>query len=322
MSNPLNTNPGVVVFRAGALLLFAALLARLALRGPHRFAAKATAFSSPQGFTTVGIVSPAAPQAEGTRIISDVGNQSTLFSPKNTSRHDPHMALQAYIAAYNRSPPEGFEAWVDFAEARHCALDPEAYSGLERDLALHRERPPTHESVRAAFQKLDNVVLLSLHKGEVSGTFGKGLAGADIFSTWPVDYYAYKIKEFASLVPDFEILLNILDEPRVWWPEPLPSRLQRQLDRGTITPVQAFREHGCHATESLSRWHVLHAYAIAPRQDRPIIHQLAPVLSFSSIPRCFADIMVPHQHAEIHHGKCAPSCPQNAIPWDEKVRLN
>lgn len=177
---------------------------------------------------------------------------------------------------------------------------------------MHRRNRPTPATVRAGFEKLDSVSLISVRNGYVTEVKSRG----------PIefgDYYAGKIGTFAAYLPDMDIIANSLDEPRVWWPEPLPQALQTQLDKGTINTTHAFKQHGCQRTAALSRWHDLHSFVVAPHPNRSIVHELVPIMSFSSIPGCFADIRVPNRYSMVHHGQCAPDGTANAIPWEEKL---
>lgn len=222
------------------------------------------------------------------------------------------VAIEDYIEMYGREPPRGFEKWVEFAASRLCRFDKEAYAMLEDSLAPFRQKRPKTSMVRAAFEKLDNAALISVRNGAVVQCDTKGPVNNS-------EFYFNKINEFAPHLPDLDLITNSLDEPRVWWPEALPAELEEQINNGSLTVNEAFGVHGCQATYELQKWRDLHAFVASPRKDRVVVHEQAPVASFSGIPGCFADFRLPNHMSVPHHGDCAPSEYENSIPWGEKV---
>jgi hypothetical protein len=224
------------------------------------------------------------------------------------------VAFNDYVKMYGRQPPRGFDKWVEYAASRLCRFDQGAYAMMEDSLAPFRKNRPKSSLVRAAFEKLDNAALISVRNGVVSGFDAKGPVNNS-------EFYYNKIMEFAPHVPDLDLITNSLDEPRVWWPEPLAAELEEQISKGLLTVNEAFGEHGCRATYELQKWRDLHAFVVSPRKDRVVIHEQAPVASFSGIPGCFADFRLPNHMSVPHHGECSPSEYGNSIPWGEKVSL-
>lgn len=228
---------------------------------------------------------------------------------------ESRAAVKDYVKMYRRQPPRGFDEWVQYATSRLCRKDREAYAMMEDELAPFRDLRPRSSMVRAAFKELDSVALISVRNGSV---VERNVSG-------PIDYsefYFKKISEFAEHVEDLDLIINSLDEPRVWWPEPLTAELEDQIKDSSITVHEALGQHGCQATDKLKTWHDLHAFLIYP--ETSTLHELAPVVSFSKIAGCFADLLLPSHFSAstedlLHHGNCAPLAQSNLIPWDEKV---
>ena len=242
------------------------------------------------------------------------GNTSTSTAKTIGSQH--YAAFKEYVEMYGRQTPRGYDKWVDYATSRQCRLDKEAYAMMEDALAPFRENGPKTSMIRSVFKKLDSVGFISIRNGSVI------VNGPINYS----DFYFKKVSEFAVHVPDLDLIINLLDEPRVWWPEHLPPELEKQIQNGSLEVSEAFAQHGCQATDELKKWREVHAFVAFPQRGRAILHELAPVVSFSGIPGCFADFRMPSHYSIIaeglsHHGLCAPSAQENLIPWDEKVSV-
>lgn len=225
------------------------------------------------------------------------------------------QALRTYRLVYRREPPWGYDAWVQYAVNRRCRVDSEVYRGIDESLAPFRQNPPSRATLRKAYDELDDVGFITIRNGSVTQYIIKGRYG-----NFDRGDAKNRSTEFAAFLPDMDILVNMNDNPRVWWPEPLPELLQARLDSGELDFKSAFKEHGCRATDFLSRWHALYSFAIQPFSHSPLVHYQVPMVSFATIKGCFADVSLPRGvYSYLHHGQCAPKVEQNDITWQDKI---
>ncbi|TPX49976.1 hypothetical protein SeMB42_g00552 [Synchytrium endobioticum] len=185
-------------------------------------------------------------------------------------------AVSKYRLKYDREPPQHFDNFVSFALNHKCLVD--EYDQIHRDLAPFRKMNATvfKRRVRALLNN-DAVSTYSVKNGvvEISQT-------TYLNSAWdPL------IAKLAPDLPDVDVTVNALDEPRV-----LLNNVRN------IMNTEDFND--------------IHGLLIAP-DSVSYTYDLYPVLSQTKIHPCFSDIIVP----PIFYASVSPSVIDN-VPWEQK----
>ncbi len=132
-------------------------------------------------------------------MIFDAQNKFAEFLRKETKTVED--AAQAYRKRRGRHPPPGFHEWFEFAQARGAVIVEEFFDQIHHDLEPFWGVEPAlmrHES--QSFEMTINV------------RNGTATSGSDWFWT---EIWLKMIKNVEHLLPDMDIALNAMDEPRI-----------------------------------------------------------------------------------------------------------
>ena len=114
-------------------------------------------------------------------------------------------AAQTYRRRRGRHPPPWFDRWVDFAEAHDCLVIENMFDRIYADLNPFWAIPP--EQLRANALSIPNFI--RIHDGKASRSTAKQPF---------MDSYFNLIQQIAGLLPNIDIPINHMDEPRVLVP--------------------------------------------------------------------------------------------------------
>lgn len=125
-----------------------------------------------------------------------------LISRQSTTYDE---AVAEYTRRYQRDPPPGFEDWFDFAQGKNSVIID------DYDMILESLEP--WQNIKPAVM---NDIFLSASEGPDLWYFGvtKGVVITDA-ENWMGVYMRELLKDVSQYLPDFRLLGNPLDEPRV-----------------------------------------------------------------------------------------------------------
>ncbi|KAK6540589.1 F-actin-capping protein subunit beta [Orbilia ellipsospora] len=114
----------------------------------------------------------------------------------------PEEAIKAYKTRYSRNPPLGFEDWVRFALSHNSSII-DNYDIIEERIAPFRSISPSDlkQRMKSWIEHADKAY------GTISIRDGKFTQGGEWFRT--------TLDSIVDKLPDMDILLNHLDEPRI-----------------------------------------------------------------------------------------------------------
>ncbi|KAF3917978.1 hypothetical protein ABW21_db0201143 [Orbilia brochopaga] len=152
-------------------------------------------------------------------------SQSTSFS----------QVVSKYRLKYGRHPPPKFDEWYRFAKKRKC-VNLDDFDQIMDDLRPFYGIPPAElrAMVRAMDKPESRVSILRVRKHKVIDTLR-----AD---AWRAGIFAKMLDVFAEHLPDLDIAMNYLDEPRVVVPwEELQTKLEIEQKNRT-QPAETVNE--------------------------------------------------------------------------------
>jgi hypothetical protein len=243
------------------------------------------------------------------------GHASNLLARQATTMES---AISEYQRRYRRDPPPGYEKWYEFAKSHHSLIIDD-FDSIERSLAPFRKMTPG-QLVRAMDEANDR---MDPHIRRCS--FKNGSYTGDC------DYMGRNIDELLEPVrdgiPDVELLINLLDEPRLLLPSREPDEAQLTGEKQVSFFSKSFspswdtitapcKEWGSHTIPPPKRsaldtyglpfvqdvdsekdiclhndYEHLHGFLIAPASLRPTTEHV-PLLS-NAAPYPFSDILMP-----------------------------
>ncbi|ODQ55518.1 hypothetical protein SAICODRAFT_29075 [Saitoella complicata NRRL Y-17804] len=129
---------------------------------------------------------------------------TTYLSSQST---DLPSAVAAYRKRYNRPPPPGFDAWFAFAQSKNSQIIDD-YDQISRDLSPFWALPPSliRERARQAIQSRHWIGAVQVKDGKLVEENRGGGGMRDLI---------WDVLQGGGVLPDMEIAVNELDEPRV-----------------------------------------------------------------------------------------------------------
>ncbi|ETS61471.1 hypothetical protein PaG_04508 [Moesziomyces aphidis] len=241
----------------------------------------------------------------------------------------PEQAVQAYRRRYLRSPPRGYEKWVEFA-LKHNATVVDDYDQIEVDLSPFRQAGLRGDKLKRRI--LDAKAPLPGYEfGQVGVVNGKAVSFGPDFGPLSAQTLMEILAPVQHLIPDVTIPFNWYAEPRVPHPSQSPSSgALRSINTSHRDPTAILRQ-ACpsnhispgrpwndleppidYCGEDINELSELHGFLQAPDNFHPFT-KLVPMLSRSKLSN-FADILVPNPcyGSEVYRG-----LPDN-IPWEKK----
>lgn len=189
-------------------------------------------------------------------------------------------AEQEYLRRYKRSPPPGFDAWFEYAIAQGSPIIDE-YDVLDAAIAplLERSGQEISDSVEAALESSENLWSCSIH----SGALGLGCEdfGPDILRL-------FADERILSNIPDVNLLVNALDEPRVLLEQTPISRIRRRqeklewFDLSHKNVWEKLVKKPCHQSSDTNPQDELDSYAIPLVQNQTLALDLCQHPSYEN----------------------------------------
>ncbi|KAL7274547.1 hypothetical protein RUND412_002545 [Rhizina undulata] len=141
------------------------------------------------------------------------------------------QAVKTYRAKYGRHPPPGFDKWYKFAREKR-AFNIDDFDQIWDDLRPFWSIPPAElrKLVKGMLQEdegLSGLGGIHVRNGKVTATNGN----------WRTDEFERMMNVFAKELPDMDIAMNKLDQPRVvveW--EDLQKHLAEEVTNRSIPP--------------------------------------------------------------------------------------
>ncbi|EPS39251.1 hypothetical protein H072_6975 [Dactylellina haptotyla CBS 200.50] len=151
-------------------------------------------------------------------------SQSTTFQ----------QVVQKYRAKYGRQPPPKFDEWFKFAKRRDCA-NFDDFDRIMDDLRPFWGVEPA--VIRAQIKALDSdeskVAILKIRDGKI---LPPPSPRPEIW-TWRADVFTNMLEVIADYLPDLDIAMNSLDEPRVVVPwEDIQANLAIEAKNRSLIP--------------------------------------------------------------------------------------
>jgi hypothetical protein len=148
-------------------------------------------------------------------LITSASQQFEQLLAKQT--HGVSQAAKAYRIRRRRHPPPLFDQWVRYAEAHGCLMIEEHFDRIYHDLNPFWGVSPDHICTSAA----QHPVYIRIRKGKVTRSEPNQPF---------VDSYLDLIQQIAQFLPDTDIPINHMDEPRVLIPWKLVSEYMKDLE--------------------------------------------------------------------------------------------
>lgn len=146
--------------------------------------------------------------------------------------HDVNAAAAAYRERRGRHPPPGFEAWFDFAKENGAIVVEDFWDQIYHDLGPFWGLP-AHQIRRDA---KDYEMTINVRNGKAS-------AGSDWFWT---KIWLNLTQTIESYLPDMDLALNAMDEPRLVVPwEDIDRYMEAErASRHMAPPDEVISEYG------------------------------------------------------------------------------
>ncbi|KAJ3239382.1 capsule-associated protein CAP1 [Chytriomyces hyalinus] len=204
----------------------------------------------------------------------------------------------------DRSPPPGFAAWVSFAHANKCSVNlTSTYKQIYTDLDPWQDGRTRLEEIKNAAQ-FDRIQVTRIDESQ--RVHSSRAAMIDVLQ--PV---AHLLKYTPTR--QVSIAINILDEPRVVWPDfATASEAYNGMDE-VVSSNQCLRD----ALSESDR--LLHGFFTSPATFAALNLEHVPVFSQTKISPCYRDVLFPRDH----HLEAVKLAEKNAdaIPWERKKRV-
>ncbi|KAF2147705.1 glycosyltransferase family 90 protein [Myriangium duriaei CBS 260.36] len=227
-------------------------------------------------------------------------------------------AVTEYKRRYKRDPPQGFDKWFEMARVKNSPIIDDFDMILESLEPWLKMKPTTINQLFERAAKGPNLMTIGAHKGHL----------ITAHDNWMGVYMRELLKDVAAELPDFELLMNPLDEPRVlltkrgdteiihwtdeskvssWDRVEAPCRYRRsgqvpkQIESNVNTDGIPFVANRWAAMDIClnPQFEVQHGFLIAPYSlfttNSPV-----PMLSQAK-PTTFADILMPSMWYFEHH---------------------
>lgn len=144
---------------------------------------------------------------------------------------DLHSAAAAYRERRGRHPPPGFDQWFKFAQEKNIVMVEDFFDQIYHDLRPFWAIEPW--LLREEARKYEMVINIRDHNAST---------GSDWFWT---QHWLDLIKTIEHMVPDMDLALNAMDEPRVVSPWEKINQLVEQegKSRRVVSPMEVVSEY-------------------------------------------------------------------------------
>lgn len=144
--------------------------------------------------------------------------------------YDLKTTAARYRTVRGRHPPPGFDKWVEAALASDTILVEEYFDRIYKDIAPYWGLDATTLAQRAAASEF----VVKVRNGNVS------MQGLDEDRVPWMQYWAKAVGEFAEHMPDIDMPVNMMDEPRLIVPyDQINALVQKEIESRKILPVDA-----------------------------------------------------------------------------------
>ncbi|KAJ1553572.1 capsule-associated protein CAP1 [Nowakowskiella sp. JEL0078] len=218
------------------------------------------------------------------------------------------QAKSRYKLKYGRNTPSGYDKWFVFAQKHKCLID--EYDVLQQDIdPFYRLLTPEQfrERITLLSKHMTFLVRFSVKNGVFEAT--RSATGSSL---------AQIIDKFTPYLPDMEMLINDLDEPRFLFnskhdhlsshPETFQWESPKDNDH-----YQYMLKH-CEVRSKVNGpvLNKFHGFTINP-DTKLYSRELFPIFSSTKLNACFADIITPSwYYFKNEHAKVDP------VAWKDK----
>lgn len=234
---------------------------------------------------------------------------------QNKQSSTPAEAVNEYKRRYRRTPPAGFEEWVQFA-LDHGSKIIDNFDQIDRDLEPYRtlESRRLFKSLNKQVRGFPRTSLINIQNGTMSTSTGYMYD----------DEWSRLVDPFLHALPDSMFYLSTIDEPRVMSRlEPPPDPIQfierpresiEDLIKASCSQIpRELTSHLGHEKDVCQFSHPssFHAFIASP-STFSYTHSLVPMLSFGRM-SAFRDILIPCPCYAAH-----PILEKDLVPFLEK----
>ena len=153
----------------------------------------------------------------------------------------PQQAVLAYRRRYQRSPPPGFEQWVEFA-LQHNATVIDDYDQIEVDLNTLRQAGLVGAKLRARIREA-KLLFPGYEFGQISVVGGHAVVFGPDVGQLSANTLVEILKPIQHLVPDVTIPFNWFAEPRMPHPASTSSSTALEsIDLGGKDPTTVLKQ--------------------------------------------------------------------------------
>ncbi|KAL7416466.1 glycosyl transferase family 90-domain-containing protein [Mrakia frigida] len=240
------------------------------------------------------------------------------------------QARARYELKTGRKTPKGYDKWYHWVKERGLLVDD--YDQIYKDFAPFYELKSPHHIKKTIDQDFKNAVdngrRLFAYHSKSNGEVERPGQGGPFDGDWEGI-----LKQFAKDIPDYDVIFNYQDEPRVVFNVRDPEMVSKAYDlddkeayrRGPHPTSEYYLENGkCRFPNSgvgLANLVNPNNAFLLSSPSTGFTENLRPILSQTKIEPCFADILVP----SIYYYQRASWGPREAInnpdtiPWEEKI---
>jgi hypothetical protein len=139
--------------------------------------------------------------------------------------HDIESAAAEYRKRRGRHPPPGFDKWFEFAQERNAVMVEDFFDQIYHDLNPFWGLPAS----RLRRDSWEHDITINIRNGNAT-------TGSNWFWT---EIWLNMIKTFEHLLPDMDLPLNAMDEPRILAPwEEVNQLMEKEKASRSLAPVK------------------------------------------------------------------------------------
>ncbi|KAJ7600407.1 glycosyl transferase family 90-domain-containing protein [Mycena floridula] len=225
-------------------------------------------------------------------------------------------ASARYRMKTNRLPPKNYDEWFNFASEQSCLIDDydQIYADVEPFYQLQQQDPD-------AFAKILNSLTETAKDSDV-GMVASQIRGGKYTENTKSEW-AMVIERFATLLPDMDLIVNRLNQPRVLFNHREPNIIAKVSTVTDPTPFQhpvspvsiTFTDQLVCIPRNEPESFPLNSPFIINSKSSDFTTSFSPVLSTTKLSPCFSDILIPGKR----HDRLSSDYPRpKYVQWDDK----
>ncbi|RYP02583.1 hypothetical protein DL765_010725 [Monosporascus sp. GIB2] len=159
-------------------------------------------------------------------LILNASRQHELLLRKRST--NIHFAAAEYRIRRGRNPPPGFDKWFDYAQRHDAIIIEQFFDRIEHDIRPFWGLDPAEVVARTAAVSEDFV--------RVRGGVARGLGDIENRPPW-LQLWTDLVNEAAKWLPDLDMPINYMDEPRLLVPwEEVNNLVKEATERARVVP--------------------------------------------------------------------------------------